>query len=294
MRAREAGLWALSWGSAIVVCAALGGLLSFLLARGVPTLGPALLFGSTPPMEAILALKPVWDGIWPAMLGTLSLLAVTMALALVPGIGCGIYLACYAPPRKKQALETAVDVLAGIPSIVMGLFGFVLILFLRRTLLPRGTTCLLLASVCLAILVLPTLVTATQSALEALPERLYIDAAALGLSRGQALRHLLVPAASPGILGGVILAMGRTVEDTAVIMLTGAVANAGLPSGLTAKFEALSFRIYYTAAQYADQDELARAFGTALVLLALSALLSLAAYCLQRRLERRWRRGGAS
>ena len=59
MRAREAGLWALSWGSAIAVCAALGGLLSFLLARGVPTLGPALLFGSTPPMEAILALKPV-------------------------------------------------------------------------------------------------------------------------------------------------------------------------------------------------------------------------------------------
>ncbi len=294
MRAREAGLWALSWGSVIAVCAALGGLLSFLLARGVPTLGPALLFGSTPPMEAILALKPVWDGIWPAMLGTLSLLAVTMALALVPGIGCGIYLACYAPPRKKQVLETAVDVLAGIPSIVMGLFGFVLILSLRRTLLPRGTTCLLLASVCLAILVLPTLVTATQSALEALPERLYIDAAALGLSRDQALRHLLLPAASPGILGGVILAMGRTVEDTAVIMLTGAVANAGLPSGLTAKFEALPFRIYYTAAQYADQDELARAFGTALVLLALSALLSLAAYCLQRRLERRWRRGGAS
>ena len=180
MRAREAGLWALSWGSAVVVCAALGGLLSFLLARGVPTLGPALLFGSTPPMEAILALKPVWDGIWPAMLGTLSLLAVTMALALVPGVGCGIYLACYAPPRKKQALETAVDVLAGFPS------------------------------------------------------------------------------------------------------------------GLTAKFEALPFRIYYTAAQYADQDELTRAFGTALVLLALSALLSLAAYCLQRRLERRWRRGGAS
>ena len=107
-------------------------------------------------------------------------------------------------------------------------------------------------------------------------------------------RHLLIPAASPGILGGVILAMGRAVEDTAVIMLTGAVANAGLPSGLTAKFEALPFRIYYTAAQYADQDELARAFGTALVLLALSGSFSLAAYGLQRRLVRRWRRGGAS
>jgi len=68
----------------------------------------------------------------------------------------------------------------------------------------------------------------------------------------------------------VILAMGRTVEDTAVIMLTGAVANAGLPSGLTAKFEALSFRIYYTAAQYADQDELA-----GLVLLGITSALSM-------------------
>ncbi len=294
MRVREAGLWALSWGAAALVCCVLGGLLIFLLARGLPALSPALFFGDTPPLEAVLALRPVWDGIWPAMLGTLSLLAVTLALALVPGIGCGVYLACYASPRKKNALGTAVDVLAGIPSIVMGLFGFVLILALRRTLLPQGTTCLLLASVCLAILVLPTLVAATQSALEALPERLYIGGVALGLSHGQVLRHLLIPSASPGILGGVILAMGRAVEDTAVIMLTGAVANAGLPSGLTAKFEALPFRIYYTAAQYADQDELAQAFGTALVLLALSGLLSLAAYRLQRRLDRRWRQGRTS
>ena len=156
----------------------------------------------------------------------------------------------------------AVDVLAGISFIVMGLFGFVLILFLRRTFLPQGTTCLLLAALCLAILVLPTLVTATQSALEALPKHLDISGAVLGLFPGRTVRHLLIPAASPGILGGVILAMGRAVEDTAVIMLTGAVANAGLPSGLTAKFEALPFRIYYTAAQYADQDELARAFLT--------------------------------
>ena len=294
MRARETGLWALSWGSAILVCAVLGGLLAFLLSRGVPALGPALFFGGTPPLDAVLALRPVWDGIWPAMIGTLSLLAATLALALVPGIGCGVYLACYASPRQKHGLGMAVDVLAGIPSIVMGLFGFVLILFLRRTFLPQGTTCLLLAALCLAILVLPTLVTVTQSTLEALPKHLEISGAALGLTPGQTVRRLLIPAASPGILGGVILAMGRAVEDTAVIMLTGAVANAGLPSGLTAKFEALPFRIYYTAAQYADQDELARAFGTALVLLALSGSFSLAAYGLQRRLVRRWRRGGAS
>lgn len=293
MRAREAGLGALCWGAGVLVCTVLGGLVFFLLKRGIPALGPALFFGDTPPLEAVLALKPVWDGLWPAMLGTLSLLGVTLVLALLPGIGCGVYLACYASPRQKNVLGMAVDVLAGIPSIVMGLFGFVLILALRRTLLPQGTTCLLLASICLAILVLPTLVTSTQSALEALPERLSIGGAALGLSHGQVLRHLLLPSASPGILGGVILAMGRVVEDTAVIMLTGAVANAGLPSGLTAKFEALPFRIYYTAAQYADQDELTRAFGAALVLLALSGFFSFAAYCLQRGWERRWRRGEA-
>ena len=291
MRAREAGLWTLGWGSAALVCAALAGLLLFLLRRGLPALGLSLLFGDTPPLDAILGSKPVWDGIWPAMLGTLSLLAVTLAVALVPGIGCGVYLACYAPPRQRQAIGLAVDVLAGIPSIVMGLFGFVLILFLRRTLLPWGTTCLLLASVCLAVLVLPTLVLATQSALEALPERLYVSGSALGMSHGQVVRHLLIPSAAPGILGGVILAMGRAVEDTAVIMLTGAVANAGLPSGLTAKFEALPFRIYYTAAQYSNAEELAQAFGTTLVLLMLAGAFSLSAFGLQRRLERRWRQG---
>ena len=127
-----------------------------------------------------------------------------------------------------------------------------------------------------------------RSAIEALPRSLTLTADALGLSRAQTVRHLLIPAAGPGILGGVILVMGRAMEDTAVIMLTGAVANAGLPAGLTAKFEALPFKIYYTAAQYASADELARGFGTALLLLLLSWGLILCAKLLQRRLARRW------
>ena len=288
MRGRELALAVLGWASLLAVSSGVLALVGFLLVRGLPALNMRLLFGNTPAWDAILALKPVWDGIWPAMAGTLSLLVVTMALVLVPGVSCGVYLACFASPREREWIGECVDVLAGIPSIVMGLFGLELIILLRRTFLPRGATCLLLAATCLAILVLPALVTATRSAIEALPQQLTLTADALGMSRAQTVRRLLIPAASPGILGGVILAMGRAMEDTAVIMLTGAVANAGLPAGLTAKFEALPFKIYYTAAQYTSFEELARGFGTALLLLLLSWTLILSAKVLQRRLARRW------
>ncbi|MBR1672198.1 MAG: ABC transporter permease subunit [Fretibacterium sp.] len=288
MRLREFALGVLGWSSLLVVSLGVGALMAFLCVRGLPALDARLFFGATPAWDAILALRPVWDGIWPAVAGTLSLLAVTMALALVPGVSCGVYLACFASPREREWIGACAGVLAGIPSIVMGLFGLELIILLRRTFLPQGTTCLLLAAVCLAILVLPVLVTATRTAIEALPRQLTLTADALGLSRPQIARHLLIPAAGPGILGGVILSMGRAMEDTAVIMLTGAVANAGLPAGLTSKFEALPFKIYYTAAQYTSAEELARGFGTALLLLLLSWTLILCAKVLQRRLSRRW------
>ncbi|MDR1977915.1 MAG: ABC transporter permease subunit [Synergistaceae bacterium] len=289
MKRREKFLLCLSWGSGLLICGAVGTLLVFLLARGGPVFGKELFFDSTPPMDALLGLKPVWNGIWPAVMGTFFLLSLTLAFAALPGIGCGVFLACYATPKQKYRLGLAVDLLAGIPSIVMGLFGFVLIVYLRRTVLPNGTTCLLLSSFCLALLVLPSLVVGTRTALETLPRYISLTAAALGFSHGQTVWRLLLPAAGQGILGGLMLALGRAAEDTAVIMLTGVVANAGLPSGLTSKFEALPFRIYYTAAQYATQRELDLGFGAALALLLLSGSLLLCAWGFQRGLERRWR-----
>ncbi len=289
MKVRETALSALGWFSLLAVGGGVVALVGFLVLRGGPALNARLFFDDTPVWDAVFGLRPVWDGVWPAMAGTLSLLAVTMALALLPGLACGVYLACFASPRGRELIGASVDVLAGIPSIVMGLFGLELIVALRRTFLPNGTTCLLLAGFCLALLVLPTLIVAVRTAIEALPARLSLTADSLGLTRAQTVRRLLIPAASSGILGGVILAMGRAMEDTAVIMLTGAVANAGLPAGLTAKFEALPFRIYYTAAQYTGPEELARGFGTALFLLLMSESLILAAKTLQNRLSRKWR-----
>ena len=191
----------------------------------------------------------------------------------------------------KKIAGADVDQLAGTPSIVMGLFGFTLILLLRKTFAPDANACLILAAGCLALLVLPVLVVNTREALEAVPEDLKLTATALGYSREQRIRHVQLPSAARGIWSGVILALGRSAEDTAVIMLTGVVANAGLPAGLGAKFEALPFFIYYTAAEYQSQAELQRGFGASLTLLALAGSLILIARLLESGYRKRWQKG---
>ncbi|MEA4855411.1 MAG: ABC transporter permease subunit [Solidesulfovibrio sp.] len=273
---------------ALCLAAALAGLFGFLLWRGLGTLGPSLFFGEADPWRALLLRVPVMDGLWPACLGTLSLLGLTCLLAVPVGIAAGVCLAEYAAGPAKAWLTFCVELLASIPSVVMGLFGFTLILFLRRTILPTANTCLLLAAGCLALLVLPYLVSATQKSLESLPESLRLIGPSLGLGTGRAIRHILLPASARSILAGVILAVGRAAEDTAVILLTGVVANAGAPAGLAGKFEALPFTIYSLAAQYQTPEELDRGYGAAMVLLALTGSLFVGAHLLHATLRRRW------
>lgn len=263
-------------------------LMGYLFWRALPVLGPDLLFGRADPLDAVLGRVPVWDGLWPACVGTFWLVVLTVLLAVFPGVGCGIYLSEFATPRQKRIMGAAVDMLAGMPSIVMGLFGFMLILLLRRTVLPDANTGLLLAACCLALLVLPVLAASAREAMAAVPAPLRLAAAACGFSRAQALFHLFLPAAARGILGGVVLAVGRAAEDTAVILFTGVVANAGLPSGLLGKFEALSFDIYYISSQYQDQQELLRGFGAATFLLVISCLLLAAARFLESGFRKKW------
>lgn len=267
--------------SAVLVLACIGALIFFLLAKGLPTWKTKLFFGDTAPLDAILGRAPVWEGIWPAFMGTLCLMALAIGLVLIPGIGCGVFLAEYASPVWKKRMNTAIDVLAGAPSIVMGLFGFTLILFLRRVFLPDANTCLFLAAGCLSLLVTPVLVVNTREALEAVPSSIKLAATSLGLSKNQIIFCLALPTAMRGIVSGAMLAMGRCAEDTAVIMLTGAVANAGLPSSLWAKFEALPFTIYYTMAHYQSQEELNLAYGTALLLLLLATAMVILAKVLE-------------
>ncbi len=278
----------LSLFSAVLVPCLILFLIGYLVWRAFPVMGVELLFGTTPPLAAIFGHAPVWDGIWPACVGTFWLVLLTMILAVFPGVGCGIYLSELATEKERRLFGAAVDILAGMPSIVMGLFGFMLILFLRHTIFPEANTSLLLAACCLALLVLPVLAASSREALEAVPLSLRLAAAAGGFSRSQALFHLFLPASARGMLGGVVLAVGRAAEDTAVILFTGVVANAGLPSGLFGKFEALSFDIYYISSQYQDQQELLRGFGAAAFLLILSCLLLAASRILDRSFRSKW------
>ncbi len=143
-------------------------------------------------------------------------------------------------------------------------------------------------AICLALLILPYLIFTTQAALESLFDEYRLIGPSLGLSQIQTVFYILLPAAGRGILGGVVLAVGRAAEDTAVIMLTGVIANAGLPQGLFGKFEALPFQIFYLAAEYQTPAELNSAYGTALILLCLTGLLYSSAFALHKTLEWRW------
>ncbi len=277
------------WASAMLPVGLMCFLLFFLLWQSRDSLGVALFFGDTRPWDAIFRFAPVWDGIWPACVGTFCVICLACCTAIPVGILCGIHLAEYARGPFKSALSFSVDLLAGVPSILMGLFGFALILFLRRVLGADVKTSLLLSGVCMGLLILPYMINATHTTLAGLPESLRLLGPSLGFTKVQAIRHVLLPAAGRGIMSGVILGIGRAAEDTAVIMLTGVVANAGLPRGLLDKYEALPFYIFTTAAEYRGPDDLARGFGAALVLLLLTTGLFVAATTLQRTLERRWR-----
>ena len=284
-------LTGLSWLSVTAVSTCVVAFLAFLVRGGARGLGPGFLFGGVAPLDAVLRGYPVFDGIWPSLLGTLQLVAGASVLAIPVGVLAGIHLARQGDSPAATVLRTAVDVLAGIPSIIMGLFGFGMILFLRHGPLPGANTGLLPAMICLALLVLPYLVRTTETALHGLPEQLRLAGPSLGMSEEQSLRRILLPAAGPGILGGVLLAVGRVAEDTAVILMTGVVANSGRAGSLTGKFQALPFDIYFLAAEHRGPADLHRAFATAIILLVLTGLLFLGARTLQARWERKrgWR-----
>jgi phosphate transport system permease protein len=277
-----------SWLTTLMITLVIGCLVWFLLSRGLPTLNQQLFFADVPFVSAVFGHVRVWDALWPACIGTLSLVLLAASMAVPLGVASGIYLSCFASKPFKRVMSLSVELLAGTPSIIMGLFGFALILFMRNTFFPQANTSLLLAAVCLALLILPYLIFTTKTSLESLSTDYRLLGPSLGLNQIQTVLYVLLPASGRGILGGVILALGRAAEDTAVIMLTGVIANAGLPQGLLGKFEALPFRIFYLAAEYQSPDELNSAFGTALVLLCLTGSLYCGAFALHKTLEWRW------
>ncbi len=286
MRLSEKIVPLLSWVCGLTLIAAITAVVGFLFFKGWQSLHLQLIFGTTPPWDAILFRCRVFDGLFPAMAGTFLLVCMAVGWAVPVGIAAGIYLAEYARGKTRTFLNLVFDLLAGLPSIVIGLFGFSITIYLNTHLSTRIYPCLLISSVALAFLVLPYMIRATQTALESQPASLRITALALGASKLQNIIRVLLPQSLSGIMSGVILATGRCAEDTAVIMLTGAVATAGIPRSLLSNYEALPFYIYYISSQYTGPDELATGYGAAIILLFICLMLFSLAFFIQKRMRR--------
>jgi phosphate transport system permease protein len=281
-RASERFVTGFSWLSGLSLLAAISYIVGYLLVKGLPMLSLDLIFGDTRPVDALLLKRQVFDGLFPAIVGTLSLVVLSVGWAVPVGLATGIYLAEYAHDRVKGSFNLSFDILAGIPSIVIGLFGFSVAVFLHKHFSDQVYPCLLISSLSLAFLVLPYIIRTTQVSLESLPAQTRLTALALGASKLQNILHVLIPKSLSGITSGLILAIGRCAEDTAVIMLTGVVATAGVPKSLLSHYEALPFYIYYISSQYATPQELMTGYGASIILLIICVFLFLLAFIIKR------------
>ncbi len=254
-------------------------------------------FLTTSPREGMTA-----GGVLPAIVGTVSL-TLLMTIAAVPaGVATAIYLTEYASRRSRLArlVRVCVANLAGVPSIVFGLFGLGFFISTVGRAIDRvaydgeavyGRPCLLWSSLTLAILTLPVVVVSTEEAILSVPRELREASLAVGATRLQTITYVVLPEALGGILTGTILAVSRGAGEVAPILFTGvAYYLPYLPTHLNDQFMNLGYHVYVLATQSPDVDRTKPLlYGTALVLLMLTLLLNLIAIAIRARSRRRSR-----
>jgi len=212
-------------------------------------------------------------GIFPAIVGTLYLVIGAIIFALPIGLLAAIYLSEYAKDNLlTRIVKLAIVNLAGVPSVVYGLFGLALfVVFLKF-----GAS-ILAGSLTLGIMILPVIITTSREALESVPQSFREVSLSLGVSKWQTIRHIVLPNAIPGILTGTILGLGRAAGETAPILFTvAAFYLPQLPKSIFDQAMALPYHLYVISTQVPNVDEKIR-YGTALVLLTLVLFVNLIA-----------------
>lgn len=226
-------------------------------------------------------------GIYPAILGTIYLIIGSMGVALPLGILAAIYLNEYAQPsRTTRVIEMAINNLAGTPSVVFGLFG--LAMFVKY--LGFGAS-LLASALTLSLMVLPIIIRASQEALITVPEEYRYASLALGVTKWQTIRQIVLPAAIPGIVTGAILGVGRVAGETAPILLTGAAYFLPrLPDSVYSQFMALPYHLYVIATAGTNIAKTRPIqYGTALVLMAIVLSINMIAVVIRKHYRRKLR-----
>jgi phosphate transport system permease protein len=243
--------------AAFIVLAILVIILGYIVIKGLPAISWEFL--TQPPKDLGRA-----GGIFPAIVGTLYLVAGAILIALPLGVGAAIYLVEYTREgRITRLIRNGVDLLNGTPSIVFGLFGFAFIVLY----LTVGVS-LLAGQITLALMILPTVIRTTEESLKNIPQSLREGSLALGASRWQTISKVVIPPAVPGIVTGAILCIGRAAGETAPIMFTAVVFSSRfLPDSVFDPVMALPYHLFILATNVPGAS--ANMYGTALVLLIL-------------------------
>lgn len=239
--------------AAVLSAAALIFIIVYVLVKGVPNLTPDL-FALTYDSDNVSCM--------PSIINTVVLTLFTLIIAVPFGVGAAIYLAEYAKKGNKlvKLIRTMAETLAGIPSIVYGLFGMLFFVYA----LNWGYS-LIAGAFTLAIMVLPTIMRTTEEALLTVPDSYREGSFGLGAGKLRTIIKIILPSAMPGILAGIILAVGRIVGETAALIYTYGSAT-GYATGLFNSGRSLAVHMYVLTNEGLHTDQ---AWGTAVILLVL-------------------------
>lgn len=220
-------------------------------------------------------------GILPFILGSVYVTAGALVVGVPAGLLTALFLSRFASRRMAKLLRPAVQLLAGIPSVVYGFFGLVVLVPLVRELFGGTGSSLLTASVLLGMMILPTIITVAESALNAVPSAYYEGALALGATHERSVFHVILPAAKSGVMAGIILGIGRAIgEATAVMMVAGN--RTSMPSSLIKGVRTLTSNIVIEMG-YATDLHREALIATAVVLFVFILFINVLTSILKRR-----------
>lgn len=253
----------------------------FLFANGLPAIG------EIGPLKFLLGerWKPGNDiyGILPMILGSIYVTAGAIVVGVPVGILTAVYLSRFCPKKLYRIIKPAIDLLAGIPSVVYGFFGMVVIVPVMSSLFGGSGKSMATASVLLGIMILPTIIGVSESAINAVPDSYYEGALALGASHERSVFFATLPAAKSGILAGVVLGIGRAIGETmAVIMVAGN--QARMPKGLFAGVRTMTANIVLEMG-YATDLHREALIATAVVLFVFILIINLSFSLLNRKAD---------
>jgi len=249
-------------------------IIGFIVIRGIGVINWEFL--TTAPEDGMTK-----GGIFPAIVGTFYLVVGSMLVAFPIGVMSGIYMSEYASNKHiKRVIRVMTNNLGGIPSIVFGLFGMAL--FVNK--LKFGDS-IIAGSFTLGLLALPLIIRVTEEALQAIPDSFRQGSLALGATKLQTIRKVVLPAAFPNIMTGLILSIGRVSGETAPILFTAAAYFLpNLPNSVFNQVMALPYHLYVIATSGTDLEATRpMAFGTALVLIIIVLLMNLIANFIRRK-----------